>query len=586
MRHWVDNIGKYQLVGEIARGGMGIVYLAVARGPKGFSKLLVLKELKADLVEDPVFLEMFLEEARLAARLNHPNIVHTYDVGAEGSRHYIVMDYLEGYTLARVLRKKSDTFSLSMHLRVLCEVLSALHYAHTLADYDGTALGIVHRDATPQNVFLTFDGQVKLVDFGIAKAVDGAIETRAGILKGKPAYMAPEQIGGDVDPRVDIFAVGVMLWEAIAGRRMWEKQSDIEVLGSLLKGDVPELKEIAADAPAVLCKIVERATAKQRDGRYATAEEMRRELEAYLASIHATATSRDIGELLSTLFATERAQERATIETHLARVKEGESRSSLPSIRPLGFEGSGTPSNPQPMSTPAVSSQRELISSPSSVGKTPSGTELPSQTPVVEMDQGARRRKGILGIVAGAGAIAVVVALVSFVASRNGRGAASAPPPVAPVALVQPAAPAATAEPPREHSLVVSVVPSSAALMIDGRTLASPATRSCVHGESVLVRASKPGFATKEREVLCEGDATIELALETQAPTYIVTTAQPNYGAPGGSHRQAPVATAEPTAVPTAVTAPTSTKPASDVSPTGGTKPNRPIDTSSPYGNP
>src|SRR5262245_54146628 len=139
---------------------MGIVYLAIARGPARFSKLLVLKQLKPELVEDPSFLEMFLEEARLAARLNHPNIVQTYEVGHDENRHFIVMDYLEGVTLARLLRKRSPKFTLNMQLRVISEALSGLHYAHTLTDFNGTSLGIVHRDATPQNVFITYDGQI------------------------------------------------------------------------------------------------------------------------------------------------------------------------------------------------------------------------------------------------------------------------------------------------------------------------------------------------------------------------------------------------------------------------------------------
>src|SRR5262249_44022179 len=150
----------YQLIVEIARGGMGVVYLAATQGPGNFNKLLVVKELKPDLVEDTSFLEMFLEEARLAARLSHPNIVQTIEVGVDGKRHYMVMDYLEGRPLNRILRKKSERFTRQMHLRVICEVLQGLQYAHSLTDYDGTPLGVVHRDVTPHNIFVTFDGQV------------------------------------------------------------------------------------------------------------------------------------------------------------------------------------------------------------------------------------------------------------------------------------------------------------------------------------------------------------------------------------------------------------------------------------------
>src|SRR5262249_30356262 len=161
--------------------------------------------------------------------------------------------------------------TLGMHLRVICEALSGLHYAHTLADLDGTPFGIVHRDATPQNVFVTYDGQVKLVDFGLAKALDSTVETSTGVLNGKPSYMAPEQIGGDVDSRADVFTAGVMIWEAVAGRRMWHQKSDVEILTNIMKGDLPSLTEVAPDAPTGIVRIVAKALSKARENRYLSA---------------------------------------------------------------------------------------------------------------------------------------------------------------------------------------------------------------------------------------------------------------------------------------------------------------------------
>src|SRR5262249_40130772 len=153
--------------------------------------------------------------------------------GEEGDRHFLVMEYLEGVTLSCVLRKRSPEFKLAMQLRILSEVLEGLHYAHTLRDFNGKPLAIVHRDVTPQNVFLTYDGQVKLLDFGVAKAIDTNLETRAGFMKGKPSYMAPEQLNGVVDPRIDVYAAGVILWEAISGRKMWLGRSEIEILSCI-----------------------------------------------------------------------------------------------------------------------------------------------------------------------------------------------------------------------------------------------------------------------------------------------------------------------------------------------------------------
>ena len=330
----VNRLGKYQLVAEIARGGMGIVYLAVAQGPARFSKLLVVKELKPELSEDPSFLEMFLEEARLAARLNHPNIVQTYEIGSEGNRHFIVMDYLDGVPLARVIRRKVPNFTLGMHLRVICDALGGLHHAHTLKDFDGSPFGMVHRDMSPQNIFITFDGQAKLVDFGIAKALDSTVETRTGILKGKPAYMAPEQIGGDIDPRADIFSVGVMIWEAVARQRMWAKKGEVEMLALLLKGETPNLKEVMPDAPEALVAICAKCLAKDPEDRFPSALALQEALEQYMIDAGLNEPMRNVAQVVGEFFAKEREQRTAMIETHLAQLKAGAESGKLPSLHP------------------------------------------------------------------------------------------------------------------------------------------------------------------------------------------------------------------------------------------------------------
>src|SRR5690349_17441022 len=163
------------------------------------------------------------------------------------------MEYLEGQPLNRIvhrLQRAGQSLSLGMHLRVLIEVCSGLHHAHELTDYDGTPLGVVHRDVTPHNVFVTYDGQVKVVDFGIAKALNSSAETRTGVLKGKVAYMAPEQARGErVDRRADVFSVGVMMWEAATGRRLWKGVPDLTVLHRLINGDIPSPRGIDPDVP-------------------------------------------------------------------------------------------------------------------------------------------------------------------------------------------------------------------------------------------------------------------------------------------------------------------------------------------------
>lgn len=311
--------GKYRLLAMLGHGGMADVYLACARGPAGFNKLLVIKELRPGLAQDPDFLQMFLDEARLAAQLSHPNIVQTYETLASDGRYFIAMEYLEGQPLNRILAEQGKRGALprTAGLRVLSEALRGLHYAHELRDYAGTALGIVHRDATPHNVLVTYDGQVKLVDFGIAK-VGGSSDTRVGMLKGKVGYMAPEQArGDDIDRRTDVFGMGVVLWELLAGRRMWRGSSDVAVLNRLSAGDVPPVAALGGEIPRELARICDRATAADPQARYSSAEEFRLELEACMQDDRSAWDTRRVGGLVAELFATERERLRSVIQLQL-----------------------------------------------------------------------------------------------------------------------------------------------------------------------------------------------------------------------------------------------------------------------------
>lgn len=264
------------------------MHLAVSEGPAGFNKLTVIKELLPELAHDPEFLGMFLDEARLAARLRHPGIVQTHDVGQEAGRFYLAMEFLDGQPLSRVTQRFAElgnALPRELYIRVLMEVLSALDYAHHLCDYDGRPLEIVHRDVSPQNVFVTYDGQVKLVDFGIAKAVDSNTETRTGVLKGKVKYMAPEQAAGDkVDSRADLFAVGAMLFEAVTGERLWAGMRNVTVVSRLLRGEIPDPREVKPDLPDSLYAILKAALAPDINERYPSAGAFSSDLEAYLAT--------------------------------------------------------------------------------------------------------------------------------------------------------------------------------------------------------------------------------------------------------------------------------------------------------------
>src|ERR1700712_859678 len=189
-------LGKYQLLATLGQGGMGTVHLALASGLGQFRKLLVVKELRQDLTRQPGFISMFMDEAKLAARLAHPNVLQTFEASAGGERSLLAMEYLDGFPLSSLLDRLAQApiskLSLWMHLQILCDVLAGLHYAHELLDFDGTSLQVVHRDVSPQNVFITYHGQVKVVDFGVAKATNATVKTAPGTFVGKFSYASPE----------------------------------------------------------------------------------------------------------------------------------------------------------------------------------------------------------------------------------------------------------------------------------------------------------------------------------------------------------------------------------------------------------
>jgi serine/threonine protein kinase len=300
---------------------MGIVHLAEARGPGGFEKLVVVKELKAELADDPVYCAMFLDEARLAARLSHRHIVQTNEVGCEGGRYFMALDLLEGGSLHQIRTKLGlRALPANVGVRILVAVLDALHHAHEVADEEGASLGVVHRDVSPQNVFLTFDGGVKLIDFGVAKSKDrrGVAVTRVGVVKGSVPYMSPDHVDGTaIDRRADVFAAGVILRELLTGERLWGDADDLTILRSLIARDLPAFPVSAIDADAVpkgLLAIVERAMAPRRADRFPTAAAMRDALEGYLAAHDPRGSLADLGTWLERNLAEERLAFRALVK--------------------------------------------------------------------------------------------------------------------------------------------------------------------------------------------------------------------------------------------------------------------------------
>jgi len=303
---------KYRLIARLGSGGMAEVFLALSGSHhNGLSKLVVLKVLRPDLgpAERADFSRMFYDEGRLAMRLSHPNIVQAHEVGSEETVSFIAMEYLEGQALSAIQERgwrSVPGFSLDMQLHVLCQVLEGLEYAHALTDYSGQRLDIVHRDVSPQNVFVTYSGHTKLVDFGIAKTLDSNSKTAAGVVKGKVRYMAPEQVRcGRVDHRADLFSVGVMLWEAIARRSMHGNASLYEVVGRLVNGELPRLRDAVPNVDRHLEQVVTRALSLDPAARYEDAGALREELLGVLDGRRKVST-RELGERVARLFEPER----------------------------------------------------------------------------------------------------------------------------------------------------------------------------------------------------------------------------------------------------------------------------------------
>jgi serine/threonine protein kinase len=278
--------GRYMILGRLGTGGMADALLAMLQGSMGFQKPVVLKRMHASLGRDSHFVKMFLDEARLAARLGHANVVATSEVGECDGHYFIAMDYLEGVSLDRVARKyihEGREVPLGLLLRVLCDCLEGLHYAHELPDFDGSPLGVVHRDVTPSNLFVTSIGVAKVLDFGIAKASTQDEATRTGMLKGKLAYMSPEQFyDAPIDRRSDVWAMGVVVWEMVTGRRLFKGANDAQTYRNIMGAEVPPVATYRPDAPPELDVVIAHATARDRNQRYASADEMRVGLEYVL----------------------------------------------------------------------------------------------------------------------------------------------------------------------------------------------------------------------------------------------------------------------------------------------------------------
>ena len=301
--------GRYLLIELISVGGMAEVFKAMTVGVSGFQKVLAIKKVLPNVAEDQAFVKMFVDEGNIAGQLHHTNIAQIYDLGAIGDSYFIAMEFVAGQDLRAIFDKVKKTrtpIPVDMAALIASQALSGLDYAHRKSDATQMPMNIVHRDVSPPNILISYEGEVKLVDFGIAKAAKKISQTQAGVLKGKFGYMSPEQVRGmQVDQRSDIFAIGIVFWEMLAHRRLFVGETDFATLEKVRGMEIQTPSNMHKDVPEELDRIVMRALERDVKKRYGTAEEMQQDLQRYLYSNSPVFTQRDLSNWVKQTFAGE-----------------------------------------------------------------------------------------------------------------------------------------------------------------------------------------------------------------------------------------------------------------------------------------
>lgn len=302
----MERVGKYQLLRKLATGGMAEVFLARAEGPMGFQKRLVVKRILPQFVEDPNFVNMFLAEAKLAAALDHPNLVQTFDFGVVDGQYYLAMEYIDGPNLRALntaARRRGRPLSYAVASRLISSAAEGLHAAHELRNEQGELVHLVHRDISPDNLLVSRNGTVKIVDFGIAKVSSEPSRTKTGVIKGKLAYMPPEQLAREpLDRRTDVFALGVVLYELITGVMPFDATSEVTIIQAIMNGEPLERAgSRQPDVPSELDAIIAKCLEKNPDRRFASAMQLQQALEAFMAASGARVSISDLAQVVDDL---------------------------------------------------------------------------------------------------------------------------------------------------------------------------------------------------------------------------------------------------------------------------------------------
>jgi len=351
-----DRFGEYVIIKPLAAGGMARVYLARKKGMAGFTRPVAMKVILPQHSAHKDFIEMFLDEARLVVCLNHANIAQVIELGEVNGQYFIAMEFAHGQDLQQIskkTRKFGRLLPLPYAAKIVSQVAEGLYYAHAKTDAQGQPLGIVHRDISPQNIILTFDGVAKLIDFGIAKAKVHRKEEDEGVLKGKFSYMSPEQIRGmPIDPRSDIFALGIVLWEVCTGANLYREKSELLTMEAILRKPVPMPRELRGDMPPDLEAIIMKALAKRAVDRFQTGYEMHQALEGYLNRSNWGVGTPHLSEFMKKLFPDEykeirdllnqeRLRAEAEDRSDTAAAKKAQSEEAFVAWEPYQDEASG-----------------------------------------------------------------------------------------------------------------------------------------------------------------------------------------------------------------------------------------------------
>lgn len=494
--------GRYQLLRKIASGGMGQVFLARAEGAQGFEKLLVIKRVLPHLVEDEDFLDMFLDEARIAASLNHPNLVQIFELGEANDATYLAMEYVPGEDLRRVERRartEGKGLPVGIALRIVSDAAAGLHYAHQARDGKGQPLQLVHRDVSPQNILVGYSGAVKLIDFGVAKAAGRSQQTASGVLKGKFPYLSPEQAAGKViDHRSDQFALGIVLWEILTGQRLFKDDSDLATLRRVQECHVPPPSSLEPAVPKALDAIVLRALAKSPDDRFQDCGAFRLALEELAISRALPASSAHLTAFMGELYA-----QRIAAESSPEKLDELSSNAALDDL-------------PTP-SRPTQAGRDKTVASRPGRGPTQAAPR-PDQKP---------RRTALVGVGVAVLAIAGTVAWVA-----HARGGTPPPAPVATSTAPTGTATSTTAQPQTPLSaplpvlappatLTLQTEPSGAEVEIDGKPRGkTPLTLQVEKDASLSATLHLAGYEPLTTTLTADQAPTRTVTLERRPPVH------------------------------------------------------------------